>query len=359
MRIKKFKILLCIPIACFFVWVLHWQPWNPCASLWDQLEQCIIDYDVCQTDCSYCAQGSLTGVTDCASICNNPSCAPNSCDQKRENYNNCIADPAWWNASWSNASWSNASWSNASWSNASWSNASWSNASWSNASWWDETLTETSELNEQEDLDCEWEDDCSLWEESWEDERRNNPELLDWHGRCSNSNDISLNTENVNYINILEDGSCCFDRWWFTPSCPCVEPESGCGDDKTRSDEKCKCVCNPEVKCCGIQLNTVVPFIWDCIEMNADTSREDTTSVNSVTAFPILVQWLMKILMSAIMVFSFLMVIVAWLSMITWAFLGWNFKHWIDILKNVIISLILLWCSWLILSLINPSFFGG
>ena len=117
--------------------------------------------------------------------------------------------------------------------------------------------------------------------------------------------------------------------------------------------------CDPESECCGIQLNTVVPFIWDCIEMNPSSNGWDTTGVTSVTAFPILIQWLMKILMSAIMVFSFLMVIVAWLLMTTWAFSGWNFKKWINILKNVIVSLILLWCSWLILSLINPSFFGG
>ena len=120
----------------------------------------------------------------------------------------------------------------------------------------------------------------------------------------------------------------------------------------------CKCVCNPNVKCCGVQLNTVVPFIWDCIELDADSSRGDTTSVNSMTAFPILMQWLMKILMSVIMVFSFIMVIVSWLMMTTWAF--WKssgFDKWKTILKNVIISFILLWCSWLILSLINPSFF--
>ena len=136
----------------------------------------------------------------------------------------------------------------------------------------------------------------------------------------------------------------------------------GCQDctwDTMPSADRTKCVCNPDKKCCWIQLNTVVPFIWDCIEMNTDSSRWDTTSVTSVTAFPVLVQWLMKILMSAIMVFSFLMVIVAGLMMTTWAFSWWSFTKWKTILKNVIISLILLWCSWLILSLVNPSFFGG
>ena len=139
--------------------------------------------------------------------------------------------------------------------------------------------------------------------------------------------------------------------WWW--EC------KACEEGTMANEEHTKCICDSSKKCCWIQLNTVVPFIWDCIEMNTNSSRWDTTSVTSVTAFPILVQWLMKILMSAIMVFSFLMVIIAWLSMITWAF-GWSwYNKWKTIIKNVIISLILLWCSWLILSLINPSFFGG
>ena len=133
----------------------------------------------------------------------------------------------------------------------------------------------------------------------------------------------------------------------------CVEGETKPNESHTR------CICDSNYKCCWVQLNTVVPFIWDCIEMNAESNRDTTTNVNSVTAFPILMQWLMKILMSVIMIFSFLMIIVAWLMMVSWAF-GWNwYSTWKKIIKNVIISLILLWCSWLILSLVNPSFFGG
>ena len=154
----------------------------------------------------------------------------------------------------------------------------------------------------------------------------------------------------------------CSDSWYILSWDCCVFDCSewrDCSYWEKWSTWSCKCVCDSSKKCCWIQLNTVVPFIGDCIEMNTDSSRWDTTSVTSVTAFPILAQWLMKILMSAIMVFSFLMVIIAWLSMTTWAF-GWSwFSKWKTILKNVIISLILLWCSWLILSLINPNFFGG
>jgi len=144
-------------------------------------------------------------------------------------------------------------------------------------------------------------------------------------------------------------------EWWTSASdCTwCIEGETVPNADHT------KCVCDSSVKCCWIKLNTVVPFIWDCIELDSDSSRSDTTSVNSVTAFPILMQWLMKIVMSVIMVFSFIMLIVAWLMMTAWSISNNSFTKWKTILKNVIISLILLWCSWLILSLINPSFFGG
>ena len=166
---------------------------------------------------------------------------------------------------------------------------------------------------------------------------------------------------------VLWAGGCCEEAssicpWdnqylpeWWSWSSDCAECETWTKPNEAHT----KCICDSSKKCCWIQLNTVVPFIWDCIEMNTDSSRWDTTSVTSATAFPVLVQWLMKILMSAIMVFSFLMVIVAWLMMTTWAFSWWNFTKWKTILKNVIISLILLWCSWLILSLVNPSFFGG
>ena len=186
-------------------------------------------------------------------------------------------------------------------------------------------------------------------------------------------------------------------EWWWTPQCtaPSIPARgwacdpwyktgtNGCcdlncrnqtymsGNNESYTCESCiegetipneshtKCICDSSKKCCWIKLNTVVPFIWDCIELNTDSHKWDTTAVTSITAFPLLMQWLMKILMSAIMVFSFLMVIIAWLMMTSWAFSNSSFSKWKTILKNVIISLILLWCSWLILSLINPSFFGG
>ena len=129
-----------------------------------------------------------------------------------------------------------------------------------------------------------------------------------------------------------------------------------CTEWEDRVEEKCKCVCNPERWCCGVKLNTVVPFIGDCIEM---TNWNDTTQwVNQLNAFPYLMKWLTKILITAIMIFSIIIVIVAWFLMSTSVANEWNYKKGTELLKKVIICLILLWCSWLILKLINPNFFG-
>lgn len=211
-------------------------------------------------------------------------------------YNSCLATQN--SQGWNNEQWSSQGWNNGQWSSQGWSNGQWSSQGWN---WWEEELL----------CDC-------------------NREIL--------PNDT------------------CYSQC----NSQCEQPqECSTNDWEIWSTGQCKCICDSSVKCCWIQLNTVVPFIWDCIELDSDSSRSDTTSVNSVTAFPILMQWLMKIVMSVIMVFSFIMLIVAWLMMTAWSISNNSFTKWKTILKNVIISLILLWCSWLILSLINPSFFGG
>lgn len=125
----------------------------------------------------------------------------------------------------------------------------------------------------------------------------------------------------------------------------------------------CECVCDPSVACCGIKLNTVVPFIWDCIEMTSQNStqwaRPNSSYINQLNAFPFLMMGLSKILVTVILIFSFLVVIIAGLMMVTWVTNEGNYKKWMDMIKNVVVALILLWSSWLILRLINPSFFWG
>lgn len=225
--------------------------------------------------------------------------------------------------------------------------------------------------------------DCSNWWWMWSYSEDSGC-CVKWES-CLNPATPPTNWQCVSPYVFDQAGECCtncsnplHDDWtcdqWYTAQWGCCFPDDRCWENQINQWWQCKaceeewtkpneahtrCICNPDEKCCGVQLNNVVPFIGDCIEMNAESSRDTTTNVNSVTAFPILMQWLMKILMSVIMIFSFLMIIVAWLMIVSWAF-GWNwFATWKKIIKNVIISLILLWCSGLILSLINPSFFGG
>jgi len=212
------------------------------------------------------------------------------------------------------------------------------------------------------------------------DERRN---------RCSDIPSSEINENTVAYI-IEQDGHCCFEWWEVSPQCECDNPPTAwqCGSgyvldwaccvmecsvptekrDCNRSwwdwnDSKCKCECNPNKWCCGVQLNVPLPFIGDCIEMTTNNStagsRTGSISVNQLNAFPVLVKWISKILVTLIMIFSIIVVIVAWLMMTTSVASESNYKTWIEYLKKVLISLILLWTSWLILKLINPSFFGG
>jgi hypothetical protein len=118
-----------------------------------------------------------------------------------------------------------------------------------------------------------------------------------------------------------------------------------------------KCICDSTQKCCGIQLNTVVPFIWDCIEMSNEESAGNTTRVNALNAFPILMWSLSKMLVTAILIFSFVMIVIWWVLIISWWINESNFKKWKEMIWKVIIWLALLWASWIILRLINPNFF--
>ncbi len=198
-----------------------------------------------------------------------------------------------------------------------------------------------------------WDCDIYVW----------NYEYSDW---CCVPVNLCINPPETWWICqewFYNDGGCCqpMCSWslYLPEGAMSMTECTWCAEWTVPNANHTKCICDSDYKCCGVQLNNTIPFIWDCIEMNAESSRDNTTNVNSVTAFPILMQWLMKILMSVIMIFSFIMIIVAWLLIVSGAF-GWNwFTTGKKIIKNVIISLILLWSSWLILSLINPSFFGG
>jgi hypothetical protein len=165
------------------------------------------------------------------------------------------------------------------------------------------------------------------------------------------------------------DGCCEECGYWSKVSdtwtgCVCIKTNADCESKWERLNEKtCKCECDPTKKCCGILLNTVVPFIGDCIEMTTQNSISDPSDpnksrVNQLNAFPFLMMWLSKILVTIILIFSFLIIIAAWLMMTTGVYKEQNYKTWVDRITKVIVWLILLWASGLILRLINPSFFG-
>ena len=154
-----------------------------------------------------------------------------------------------------------------------------------------------------------------------------------------------------------------YSTWWSQGTGWCCEQD--CVPEVCWSWEVlnwCECVCDPSEACCGIQLNTVVPFIGDCIEMttqnNTNGANGNTSYVNQLNAFPFLMMGLSKILVTVILIFSFLVVIAAGLMMVTWVYEEWNYTKWLERIKKVIVALILLWSSGLILKLINPTFFG-
>jgi len=221
--------------------------------------------------------------------------------------------------------------------------------------------------------------------------------------QCSNSGDFGAPEESITDYSFLENKKC-NKNWAEIEFCPCkTPPESNscnkywigrylkddccnkCPSNKkvneewddcvcttssscnqswyVFNDETCKCECDPTQRCCGILLNTVVPFIGDCIEMTTQNSISDPSDpnksrVNQLNAFPFLMMWLSKILVTIILIFSFLIIIAAWLMMTTGVYKEQNYKTWVDRITKVIVWLILLWASGLILRLINPSFFG-
>jgi hypothetical protein len=118
-----------------------------------------------------------------------------------------------------------------------------------------------------------------------------------------------------------------------------------------------KAPCNIDKECCGINLNTTVPFIWNCIEFGSYNWRfwfsDNKLYVNPLNAFPVLMSSLSKILTTLIMIFSFLAMIVSWIMMTN----SDTHSKWRELITKVIIWLVILWSTWIILKLINPNIF--
>lgn len=137
------------------------------------------------------------------------------------------------------------------------------------------------------------------------------------------------------------------------------------------------CVCDPSLpdpkrpgkfQCCGIKLLTSVPFIGKCIYMLSDAelkalgakaaANPDVLAVSENTAFPRLMLWLTKILVTVILLASFIAIIVAGVMMAA----SGSGEEWYTngkkIIGSVIAAIALLGASGVILRLINPNFFG-
>ena len=110
---------------------------------------------------------------------------------------------------------------------------------------------------------------------------------------------------------------------------------------QTTNTKKDKC----SAECKWIKLNTCFPIIWNCIW---DDEGEDATN-----AFPTMMWALSKIIVSLILVVCFILIIYAG---ILWAMDKPDKAK--PLLKNIAITVLLLWFSWVILRLINPNFFG-
>jgi hypothetical protein len=139
----------------------------------------------------------------------------------------------------------------------------------------------------------------------------------------------------------------------------CADKEKACKDRKDRErDTQLKKCCElvDGQKCCGIKLNTDVPFIGRCIEIRATNNTGQSgsvTTVNQYTVFPRLMRALTNIVLTLIMVGSLIMLIISGVMIASG-----QAAEGKTMIKRVVISLVLLGASGIILRLINPFFFG-
>lgn len=100
------------------------------------------------------------------------------------------------------------------------------------------------------------------------------------------------------------------------------------------------------LNCTWVTLNTDIPFVGRCIE-----------SSEKEKAFPRLMKWMTKMVMTLILTTWFLLIIAGWVMMTMWWADKAMFDKWKKLVIKVGIWIALLWASWIILHLINPNFF--
>lgn len=127
-----------------------------------------------------------------------------------------------------------------------------------------------------------------------------------------------------------------------------------CDENYKDVDGVCKPCSDPDV-CCGVKLNTNVPFVGDCIENKDENPNSNVTEEN---AFPVLMSSLTKMLVTIILIVSFVLIVV-WGIMIASAWANQsNASAGKKLIMKVVIGIALLGASGVILRLINPNFFG-
>lgn len=229
-----------------------------------------------------------------------------------------------------------------------------------------------------------------------------NDNVAQWNTDCGVN---TITAANVAFVE-LNNWNCCESEWWdgltWLPKCTTPAPAgngnwggSNWGAGTTNSDgltnEKCKaayhatsnpqglgvggklnaselgctcekwykkidkqCVpCNTKGVCCGIELNTNVPFIGRCIEWSIDDVSNDEKAVTSEDAFPVLMGSLTQILVTIILIVSFVLIIIGGIMISTGNPSGGK-----SLIIKVVVGIALLGASGVILRLINPNFFG-
>ena len=150
---------------------------------------------------------------------------------------------------------------------------------------------------------------------------------------------------------------------WAEGFCREGMKDSGNNSCVDMTDEEKAAEAGKAAKCNGVKLNTNVPFIGNCIEFawkdNADKGKagSDTTKVDHINAFPKLMGALMNIATVALLIVGFLMIVIGGVMMTLGGVdqkLYSEGKGWIMKVGTI---LALLGLSWVILKLINPTFF--
>ncbi|MDR2189771.1 MAG: hypothetical protein LBP53_00835 [Candidatus Peribacteria bacterium] len=111
----------------------------------------------------------------------------------------------------------------------------------------------------------------------------------------------------------------------------------------------------------GIQLNTSLPFIGDCLQLTdtGPTSQDENgiTTTTTRDAFPTLIGAMMRILTSAMLIIGLLLIIVGGIMMTMEGANSGSFSKGKSLILKVGAVLALLGLSGVILKLINPTFF--